>query len=117
MRPSRSLRIRASDLTPGVPPPRASGGARFMLEYQKAEDALKAWGVHSTIVVFGSARVRPDGPGKQAGWYQAARDFELRQDSQSWEHALDDHSHVRARLSCGDDGEQSLLVHPLANRH
>jgi uncharacterized protein (TIGR00730 family) len=32
-------------------------GARFLLEYQKAEEHLRAWGVRSTIVVFGSARV------------------------------------------------------------
>jgi uncharacterized protein (TIGR00730 family) len=45
-------------------------GVRFMLEYQKAEEALRAWAVRSTIVVFGSARV-PEG----APWYQAARAF------------------------------------------
>ncbi len=45
-------------------------GARFMLEYEKADQALKAWGVHSTIVVFGSARVRED-----HDWYKAARAF------------------------------------------
>jgi len=50
-------------------------GVRFLLEYAKADEALRAWGVRSTIVVFGSARVREDGPGKQAGWYAAARDF------------------------------------------
>lgn len=45
-------------------------GARFMLEYQKAEDHLRAHGVVSTIVVFGSARVREGNP-----WYEAARQF------------------------------------------
>ena len=50
-------------------------GVRFQLEYAKAEEALKAWGVRSTIVVFGSARVREDGPGQQPGWYATARDF------------------------------------------
>ncbi|MDO8899751.1 MAG: TIGR00730 family Rossman fold protein [Phenylobacterium sp.] len=50
-------------------------GVRFLLEYAKAEEALRAWGVVSTIVVFGSARVRPDGPGRQADWYEAARSF------------------------------------------
>ncbi len=50
-------------------------GLRFQLEYEKADRALRAWGVHSTIVVFGSARVREDGPGKQAAWYAAARAF------------------------------------------
>jgi len=50
-------------------------GVRFLLEYAKAEEALRAWGVRSTIVVFGSARVRPDGPGWQPEWYAAARAF------------------------------------------
>jgi uncharacterized protein (TIGR00730 family) len=50
-------------------------GARFYLEYSKAELALKAHKVLSTIVVFGSARVREDGPGKEAHWYNEARTF------------------------------------------
>ncbi len=33
-------------------------GLRFMLEYEKAEQGLRAWGVRSTVVVFGSARIR-----------------------------------------------------------
>ncbi len=28
-------------------------GVRFLLEYAKAEEALRAWSVRSTIVVFG----------------------------------------------------------------
>lgn len=65
-------------------------GVRLQLEYQKAEEILRSWTVRSTIVVFGSARVRPldapDGlvafpqdaaaPGNRAGfWYQQARRF------------------------------------------
>ncbi|HEY8572055.1 LOG family protein [Phenylobacterium sp.] len=50
-------------------------GVRFLLEFAKADLALKAWGVRSTIVVFGSARVREDGPGEQARWYAEARAF------------------------------------------
>jgi hypothetical protein len=50
-------------------------GVRFMLEYAKAEEALRAWGVRSTLVVFGSARVRPDGDAHEAAWYAAARSF------------------------------------------
>ena len=47
-------------------------GLRFQLEYQKAEEHLRAWGVESTVVVFGSARTREnDG----SGWYEAARKF------------------------------------------
>jgi uncharacterized protein (TIGR00730 family) len=50
-------------------------GARFMLEFEKADQALRAFGVSSTIVVFGSARVRESGPAPQARWYAAARAF------------------------------------------
>lgn len=50
-------------------------GVRFLLEYAKAEQALRAWGVRSTIVVFGSARVRENGPGRQPYWYEQARIF------------------------------------------
>jgi len=45
-------------------------GVRFMLEYQKAEDNLRARGILSTIVVFGSARVQEGNR-----WYEAAREF------------------------------------------
>jgi len=50
-------------------------GVRFLLEYAKAEEHLRAWGVRSTIVVFGSARIRADGPGRQPFWYEQARRF------------------------------------------
>ncbi|MDF2971786.1 MAG: hypothetical protein K0R61_2236 [Microvirga sp.] len=50
-------------------------GVRFLLEYAKAEERLRAWGIRSTIVVFGSARVREDGPGAAARWYREARAF------------------------------------------
>jgi uncharacterized protein (TIGR00730 family) len=50
-------------------------GVRFMLEYAKAEEALRDWGVRSTIVVFGSARIRADGPGRHPDWYDEARIF------------------------------------------
>ncbi len=32
---------------------------RFAMEFQKAEGALRRWGVRSTVVVFGSARIPP----------------------------------------------------------
>ena len=50
-------------------------GVRFLLEYAKAEECLRSWGVRSTIVVFGSARVREDGPGSHSRWYREARAF------------------------------------------
>lgn len=50
-------------------------GVRFLLEYAKAEEALRNWHVGSTIVVFGSARVRAGGPGRQPFWYAQARLF------------------------------------------
>jgi uncharacterized protein (TIGR00730 family) len=50
-------------------------GVRFLLEYAKAEEALRKWGVRSTIVVFGSARIREHGEGRHARWYGEARAF------------------------------------------
>jgi uncharacterized protein (TIGR00730 family) len=59
-------------------------GVRLQLEYAKAEEALRAWTVRSTIVVFGSARVRPreNAPAGSsaaadhaARWYEEARRF------------------------------------------
>jgi uncharacterized protein (TIGR00730 family) len=48
---------------------------RFALEYAKAEYALRDWGVRSTVVVFGGARIRPDGGHPLARWYEVAREF------------------------------------------
>ena len=48
-------------------------GVRLQIEYEKAEERLRAWTVRSTIVVFGSARMRPGGAG--ARWYEEARLF------------------------------------------
>lgn len=50
-------------------------GVRFLLEYEKAEQALRKWGVSSTIVVFGSARTTENGKGEHGRWYDAARKF------------------------------------------
>ncbi len=47
-------------------------GIRFQLEYQKAEEHLRAWGVKTTIVAFGSARIAE---GDANGWYEGARKF------------------------------------------
>ncbi len=53
-------------------------GVRFLMEFAKADEALRAWGVTSTIVVFGSSRITEDGPGDQARWYAEARWFAAR---------------------------------------
>ncbi len=50
-------------------------GVRFLMEFAKADEVLKNWGVASTIVVFGSARIREDGPPDHARWYAEARRF------------------------------------------
>lgn len=47
-------------------------GIRFQLEYMKAEENLRARNVESTVVVFGSARIRE---GDGSGWYEAAQEF------------------------------------------
>jgi uncharacterized protein (TIGR00730 family) len=55
---------------------------RFAMEYAKAELALRDWGVRSTVVVFGSARIPspeeavPGAPRAHlAPWYDKARAF------------------------------------------
>lgn len=53
----------------------AMRGVRLQVEYAKADEALRAAGVRSTIVVFGGSRVREDGPGRQPRWYAEARRF------------------------------------------
>jgi uncharacterized protein (TIGR00730 family) len=53
----------------------AARGVRLQLEQLKAEEALRAAGIRSTLVVFGSSRVREDGPGAQPRWYAEARRF------------------------------------------
>lgn len=70
-------------------------GVRFMLEYAKPEQHLKDWGIRSTIVVYGSARIpSPETAelmlreaktpeerrvaelrSRQTGWYEEAREF------------------------------------------
>ena len=50
-------------------------GARFMMEYAKAEEYLRRERVRTTIVAFGSARIREDGGEWQSRIYNAARTF------------------------------------------
>jgi uncharacterized protein (TIGR00730 family) len=63
-------------------------GVRFLLEFAKAEERLRLWGIRSTIVVLGSARIpeRPPGAGAapaaargskpgMARWYNESRRF------------------------------------------
>jgi uncharacterized protein (TIGR00730 family) len=47
---------------------------RFALEYAKPELSLRDWGVRSTIIVFGSARIRAEGH-VLSHWYDEARLF------------------------------------------
>ena len=48
-------------------------GVRFLLEYAKAEEVLRAHHIRSTIVVFGSARSAEDAAGNRGRWYAEAR--------------------------------------------
>jgi uncharacterized protein (TIGR00730 family) len=50
-------------------------GERLHMEYKKAEDSLRARGVRSTIVVFGSARASPGAGQGSARRYEEARRF------------------------------------------
>ena len=67
-------------------------GIRFQLEYMKAEEALRNMKIESTVVVFGSARVREGDP---SGWYEAAREF--------------------GRICSENGGAKDHNVHPLHN--
>jgi hypothetical protein len=69
--PSYRLAARDEDFLLGE----SMRAVRFMLEFSKVDEALKAWGVRSTIVVFGSARVKIEGEGRWAFWYEQAREF------------------------------------------
>ena len=77
-------------------------GVRFQLEYEKTEEALRAWGVNSTIVVFGSARVREDGAERQAFWYAEARKFAHLASLHGG--ALDGHGGPRENVICTGGG-------------
>jgi uncharacterized protein (TIGR00730 family) len=68
-------------------------GVRFLLEFAKADEALRAAGIRSTVVVFGSARVRENGPGRQAHWYAQARAFGRLASERGG--ALDNHGGIR----------------------
>jgi len=53
----------------------AMRGVRLQVECAKADEALRAAGVRSTLVVFGGSRVAEAGPGRQPVWYAEARRF------------------------------------------
>ncbi len=74
-------------------------GLRFQLEYEKAEEQLRAWKVMSTVVCFGSARVREDGPPHQAKWYAEARAFGRMASEEGG-----------ARLPDGDGGRENVIA-------
>jgi uncharacterized protein (TIGR00730 family) len=50
-------------------------GLRFLLEYQKADETLRAAQIMSTIVVFGSSRVNINDDGARGHWYREAQSF------------------------------------------
>jgi len=50
-------------------------GVRLLLEFAKADEILRAFGVTSTIVVFGGSQIRLETGGDHARWYGAAQAF------------------------------------------
>jgi predicted Rossmann-fold nucleotide-binding protein len=52
-------------------------GARLQQEFARVDEALRSFGICSTIVVFGSARVdeSEDHPARAQEWYREARRF------------------------------------------
>ncbi len=83
----RSSAYRLAELDPDFLLGESMRGIRFFLEFAKAEERLRSWGVRSTVVVFGSARphvderrgalsgatAQPDA--RVARWYEQAREF------------------------------------------
>jgi uncharacterized protein (TIGR00730 family) len=68
-----SSSYRLAELDPDFLLGESMRGIRFFLEFAKAEERLRTWGIRSTIVVFGSARPLA---GERAGrWYAQARRF------------------------------------------
>ncbi|HWM81382.1 MAG TPA: LOG family protein [Pseudolabrys sp.] len=56
---------------------------RFALEYSKAELALRDWGIRSTIIVFGSARI--PSPEQAAAAVEAAQTDDERKLAEQWQ--------------------------------
>jgi predicted Rossmann-fold nucleotide-binding protein len=58
-------------------------GIRFLLEFAKTDERLRSWGLRTTIVVLGSARIREancnarraPGAASMARWYDEPRRF------------------------------------------
>ena len=91
--PKHSSAYRLAELDPDFLLGESMRGIRFFLEFAKAEERLRSWGIRSTVVVFGSARPlagerrkapaqSADGPVARAQpdervgrWYQQARRF------------------------------------------
>ena len=77
---SPSYRLPASD--PDFILSDSMQGVRYLLEFAEADERLRSWGVRTTIVVLGSARIREangDARGAPAAgmarWYDEARRF------------------------------------------
>jgi uncharacterized protein (TIGR00730 family) len=92
-----SLSYRLAALDPDFILSDSTRSLRFALEYQKAEDALRAARISSTIVVFGSARFREGDPGMPGRAYAEARAFGslASREGGAIDH-MDDHHHVIA---------------------
>ena len=87
---NRADTYRLASLDPNFLSGDSTRGIRFFLEYEKPEERLRSWGIASTVVVIGSARVDPKERNQDsnlisprggaeslptAGWYEQARQF------------------------------------------
>src|SRR5271157_3609127 len=88
--------------------------APIVVRGAKACGAIASACAASAIIRLQPEIASRDGPERLH--LEAARDLELRQYGERREHPLDDHPHVRPRVGGGDEGEESALVHALANR-
>lgn len=73
---------------------------RILAEYLEPLERFKRTGVHATIVFFGSARLRPDGP--LGHYYEHAR--QLAAMITRWSASLPDHTHRYVVCSGGGGG-------------
>jgi uncharacterized protein (TIGR00730 family) len=76
-------------------------GIRFQLEYMKAEETLRNLGIETTIVAFGSARVRENDGN---GWYEAARAFAQLSSEQSGARLTKRNKHYNVIATGGGPG-------------
>ena len=88
-------------------------GVRFLLEFAKPDEALRSWGVRSTIVVFGSARFSPaSGTPDHKRWYADALVNNGRPGARRWRQVWSDHRRKADAPAAVSRAARPLSVEP-----